>query len=253
MAASSGAGAPGARSSRKPPPSQSPDGYRRDAWRLVVHHNPVRSHAAPGGRTPVGYLHEHHGESLRRNLAAPAGKPTPTRPAKNAGCSDCVRGVAIVFQKRYSEIWGIDRLGRAEAEGDVFRDRKETVMAHLLRGAIAFSAGLAALLVVTAAEAQGDGCVSYHHWQADRNLTHWRAGVTFINRCGRPSEVLYTYNYGISTETLLCGIGRQFVPPGGSQNVWLPVLPVEVESFINFCSQEPFTSYCASRNQPLCP
>ena len=66
------------------------DEYRLDARCFVVHHNPVRPHAAPAGRTPIGYLRENHGESLRRNLAAPAGKPTPTRPTKNARCSDCV-------------------------------------------------------------------------------------------------------------------------------------------------------------------
>ena len=69
------------------------DGYRRDARHLVVHRNHVRPHAAPSGRTPIGYLREHHGESLRRNLAAPAGKPMTASLTKNAGYSDCVRPI----------------------------------------------------------------------------------------------------------------------------------------------------------------
>ena len=54
------------------------DEYRRDARRFAVHHNPVRPHAAPGERMPVGDLREHPGENLRRNLTAtgPGGKTT---------------------------------------------------------------------------------------------------------------------------------------------------------------------------------
>ena len=71
------------------------DEYRRDARRIAVHHNHVRPHAAPGGRTPIGDLPEHSGESLRRNLTATdsSGKPTPTRPVRNARWSDCVQRV----------------------------------------------------------------------------------------------------------------------------------------------------------------
>ncbi len=46
------------------------DEYSQDARRFVVHHNHIRPHAAPGGRTPIEDLPEHPGESLRRNLTA---------------------------------------------------------------------------------------------------------------------------------------------------------------------------------------
>ena len=57
------------------------DEYRRDARRFVAPHNPVRLHAALGGRTPVGCLREHPGESLRCNLTAidPGGKTSTGR------------------------------------------------------------------------------------------------------------------------------------------------------------------------------
>ena len=52
------------------------DEYRRDARRFVVYHHHARLHAALGGRTPIGYLREHHGNSLRHSLTAagPGGK-----------------------------------------------------------------------------------------------------------------------------------------------------------------------------------
>ena len=71
------------------------DEYRRDARRFMVPHNHVRSHAAPGGRTPIGDLPERPGGSLRRNLTTTdsSGKPTPARPVRNARWSDCVQRV----------------------------------------------------------------------------------------------------------------------------------------------------------------
>ena len=52
------------------------DDYRQDARCFVVHHSYVRLHAALDERMPIGYLREHHGESLRRHLTAtgPGGK-----------------------------------------------------------------------------------------------------------------------------------------------------------------------------------
>ena len=62
------------------------DEYRRDARRFMVPHNHVRSHAAPGGRTPIGDLPERPGGSLRRNLTA-----TDSGGKTNAGraCQEC--------------------------------------------------------------------------------------------------------------------------------------------------------------------
>ena len=42
------------------------DEYRRDARRFVAHHNHVRPHAAPSGRTPIGY----YANTLERASAA---------------------------------------------------------------------------------------------------------------------------------------------------------------------------------------
>ena len=57
------------------------DEYRWDTRRFVVHHNHVRSHAAPGEREPIGCLHKHHGERCCRNRTAtgPGGKTNAAR------------------------------------------------------------------------------------------------------------------------------------------------------------------------------
>ena len=57
-----------------------PDEYRRDARRIARFTTTLSGPiAAPSGRTPIGDPREHPGESLRRKLTAPAGKPTSVR------------------------------------------------------------------------------------------------------------------------------------------------------------------------------
>ena len=69
------------------------DEYRRDARRFVVHHNPIRPHAALAEGRPSGI----YANTLERASVATgspstqAGKPTPARSVRNTRCNDCIK------------------------------------------------------------------------------------------------------------------------------------------------------------------